>query len=290
MTAGSEILAHLCRINLPYDPSSFRDILTQASQTALGKSLIEAEAFAEANLQKCWALLLDLVEDDEKSGRIPFCGVIDRTARLLQNPCKQLINSSDKKKRRLGHLLNVRPDILLTIDILSAREYEAACCLTTSLVGAQRTHLTPTGDEGGVDFLAVIRQHSPCHVFSSIGREFRIVGQSKKYASKVQVGNMSQFIKTVENVRHRSGRVEEIIPAWFHASSGPIVGWMIAHSGFQTGALGEAKKHGIIVSDSRDLAEMISSSKRFYKTKKNVDRVSQLIPDIRKLLSEYPGG
>src|SRR5579862_8837546 len=166
--------------------------------------------------------------------------------------------------------------------------YEALCCLVLQLLGAQRYHLTPAGDEGGIDFLATVHFFSKSHIFSGLGREVKIVGQSKMYAERVPVGNVDAFITTLENVRKGSDRVRDIIPAWFHDSSGPIIGWIVGHKGFQSGAQNEAKKHGIILSTSRDLAEIISLSSRFYCDEVVLDRVVRIFSEVRILLEEFP--
>jgi hypothetical protein len=62
---------------------------------------------------------------------------------------------------------------------------------------------------------------------------------------------------------------------------------MIAHTGFQLGAKNEAKKHCIVLSDSRDLAEILSLSRRFYPSVNASNRVSRLLPDTRSLLAQY---
>lgn len=283
------MLSHLCRIDLPDTPVAFNDVLTRAAENALGKVRIEAEGFAAANTKRYWNDILELVQEDQKSGLIPFCDIVDRNALLLRNPCTPLFARTSHKPNRTGVLLRARPAVLREIDELNDREYEALACFVTRLIGAQRDHLTPKGNEGGIDFLAIMHFFSQCHVFSGFGKEVRIVGQTKKYATKVEVGTLDQFIKTVENVRHRSERVDGAIPAWFHVSSGAIVGWMVAHSGFQTGARNEAKKHGIVLSDSRDLAEMVALSRRFHPAVAAPQRAACLAPDVAALLKEFGG-
>jgi hypothetical protein len=275
-------------VQLADTPSAFVDVLTSAAETVLNKSRIDAEVFAAANANRYWSAVLELVQEDQKSGLIPFCDVVDRNNRLLRNPRVPLNATADSKLKRTGALLSARPEMLKAIDSVNDREFEALGCFAARLIGAQRDHITPAGNEGGIDFLAIIRPYSRCHVFSSLGREFRVVGQSKQYASKVQVGAVDQFIKTVENVRHRSDRVDGVIPAWFHASSGPIVGWMVAHNGFQTGGKDEAKKHGIVLSDSRDIAEIVTLSRHFSPNATSANRVSHLVPRVQALLAEFP--
>jgi hypothetical protein len=283
-----QIFSHLWRTDLPDRPVNFAEILTSAAEVVLKKSRIDAEVFAAANTGRYWADVLDQVEADRKLGLVPFCEIVKRQDRLLTNACVPFVNAHQSKLRMIGLLLRARPALLTAIDVLTDREYEALGCLVSRLLGAQRDYLTPPGDEGGIDFLATVQFYSASHLFSGIGKEIRIVGQSKKYMSKVPVSAVDQFIQTVQNVRYRSARVDRVIPPWFHASSGPIVGWMVAHSGFQTGAQDEAKKHGIILADSRDLAEIVALCRKFYCTERVLHRVTQLTLGVRKVLEEFP--
>jgi hypothetical protein len=62
---------------------------------------------------------------------------------------------------------------------------------------------------------------------------------------------------------------------------------MVAHSGFQNGAQNEAKKHGLVLSDSRDLAEIVALSRKFYPAGAVQDRVAGLNQDVEALLAKY---
>jgi hypothetical protein len=148
-------------------------------------------------------------------------------------------------------------------------------------------HLTPPGAEGGIDFIATIRLLNPSHIFSAVGREFRVVGQSKKYNTRVTVDRVDQFLRTMENVRSRSTRVANHLPAWFDVSAGPIIGWIIAHSGYQIGSADEAKKHGLILSDTLDVAESLSLSEQFYPVATPVDRGAQVAPSCNAIVTEF---
>ncbi len=283
MSAKQKILSHFFRLDFPDGPVAFADLLIEAAESALGKNRIDSEAYATSRLNEAWAALIEQVDSDERSGVSPVCNIIHRYDRLVGNIC-----ASQRFGNRAKAMLRSRPSILRAIDSITDRQYEALGCYVTEQIAASRVLLTPRGNEGGVDFLATVRLHSPTHIFSGLGREFRIIGQSKKYEQKVQVGGLELFIKTVENVRHRSDRVDRILPPWFHACSGPIVGWMISHSGFQSGAISEARKHGVILSDSRDIAETLSMSRNFLANCPWQQRAANLAPSLDDLLARFP--
>src|SRR5207247_8381220 len=96
--------------------------------------------------------------------------------------------------------------------------------------------LTPAWHEGGSDLFGLLAVYRSTHDFSGTSSPILIVGQSKKYWSPVSVDKVKEFALTLEQVRHRSPQVPIPLPTWFVLSRGPVVGWMLAHSGFQTGA------------------------------------------------------
>lgn len=177
-----------------------------------------------------------------------------------------------------------RPFVLRKIDAMTDREYEALACVACAAIGGLKTHLTPPGNEGGIDFFATLSIKTQTHVLSAAGTELRIVGQCKKYSLPVAVDKLEQFITTMQNIRHRSERVRRHIPTWFDESRGPILGWVMSHSAFQTGAADEAKNHGIILSDTLDLAELICLSDTFHAALSPPDRADQLVIECRRLI------
>ena len=123
------------------------------------------------------------------------------------------------------------------------------CCVACQASGASKICLTPKGNEGGVDFYALIevpKGHLRCTGLNSI----RVVGQSKKYTSRVPVGEIRDFTTSLEDVRSRSPGVMAHLPHWFITASCPIVGWVFGHQGFQSGARGRAQMNGLMLFDS----------------------------------------
>jgi predicted helicase len=148
------------------------------------------------------------------------------------------------------------------IDALDDREYEALGCVVSQLGGASETFLNPGRNDAGIDFFARIPSPSHCHLFGGGIHPLRIVAQCKKYKTAVQGDKVDAFITTIQKVKHRGEtKIEARIPIWFHEARGPIVGLIISHMGFQSGARDTAKNHGIITADSMDLAEIAATSK-----------------------------
>lgn len=219
-----------------------------------------------------------------RRGIEPFFLPLPSNSYALSDACHPLIASSCADDQLKGSMALARPFLLKEIDKLTDREYEAMACLACQILEATNFELTPPGNEGGIDFFAVLPVTTRSHIFSAPGKEIRIVGQCKKYKSPVQSGSVSEFVQTVQNVRYRSPRVLKHLPSWFQDANGPIIGWEISHSGFQSGASDEAKAHGIIVSDTLDIAELFALSKNFHISESPVERAEKLGPCCRALL------
>lgn len=270
------------------DPGSsnvdFRSLLSSLAIGCLAKSALDADTFAQANLTKYWNWLLRDIDAQKARGLLPYYETAGNNTRVLTCACSRLCSSNDAGDRRAGELGLARPHLLRQIDQLTDREYEALACIACDALGAARHHLTPPGNEGGIDFVASLRMTSRSHLFAAPGREIRIVGQCKKYATPVAVDRLDQFIETMHNVRYRSERVRPHLPAWFESGRGPIVGWIISHSGYQSGAADEAQKHGIILSDSLDIAEVLALSELFHANATPAVRATALLPSCQALL------
>ncbi len=284
MSDKQDLLSALHRTELGPGNVDFRQLLSSLAESVLGKSRIDADAFADANLRKYWNWLSKEVDDHATRGVTPFFSLATGGGYAISSTCHAWMSSSDSQVQARGTLALSRPNVLRQIDAMTDREYEALACVACSAIGSRMTLLTPPGNEGGIDFFATLSVKTRTHVLSANGAEVRIVGQCKKYASPVAVDKLEQFILTMQNVRHRSERVRRHIPAWFEESRGPIFGWIMSHSGFQTGAADEAKNHGIVMSDTLDLAELVCLSETFHPTLSPSDRADRLVHACRNLL------
>jgi len=264
MSDKRRLLAALLRMEFDAGNIDFRQTLSELAENVLEIDRAGADAYAEANLKKYWSWLAEERDAHVRRGLTPFLKVVSPSGYAVTPVCHAMLQSEDPLEKRRGLFAAARPAVLRQIDSLSAREYEALACVTCAAIGGSKTSLTPRGDEGNIDFFATLSIESGTHVLSGIGAEMRIVGQCKKYESPVAVDKVEQFVATMQNVRHRSERVRRHIPEWFNQSRGPIVGWIMAHSGFQSGAADEAKNHGILLSDTLDIAELVAHSKAFH--------------------------
>ena len=266
------------------DVLPLKEVLQRGAHVVLGKDALAAEAYAESNLNAFWNYLLKEQESDNQRGVSRAFEILDPMARTLRW-CPLPSPSPSMKARRTARLRH-RPAMLSMIDTLNDREYEALACVSLRLVGAIETHLTPPGNEGGVDFFALLPSPGRCHLFSGGHHPLRIVGQSKKYGSALEAGEFKEFLTTMEEVKHGGQpKTEKIVPSWFRAVYGPIIGLVIAHSGFQSGATTRARQHGILTAESLDMAEIVALSKGIPEHLAGVDRAAECKARIQTLVA-----
>ena len=239
----------------------FDTLLYDAVTLSLGKSPMDAEAYLQRNRGRLWSELLKNLDFDVRAGRQASFDVADRYGRKLQWLPANAASLGHVKDKQFRIRQRARPFMLQLIDSLDERQYEALGCVVSELVGATNVLLTPVGNERGIDFLATLQIPGKCHVFGGIQRLFRVVGQAKKYESRVEYKEVQRLNSTIDEIKHRSPDVQKFMPSWFQAASGPIVGWLIAQRGVQSGSIAYAQHHGITVSDSIDLAEIAALSR-----------------------------
>lgn len=279
-----QILSSLMRREGVDGNVDFRTALSQHAAIVGDIPAVDADRFADENLTRYWNWFLKEMDVLSSRGIAPYFEKLPGNIKAFAHFSHQLGRSADPVDIERGRLLAARPLFLKAIDDLTDRQYEALACVTCEAIGAINTHLTPAGNEGGIDFVATLRLGAATHLFSSAGTEFRVIGQCKKYTAPVSVDRMEQFLQTMNNVRYRSERVRQHLPVWFEEAGGPIFGWVISHSGFQSGAMNEAKKHGVLISDTVDIAELISQAHSFFNADPPAVRAQQIPVQCQRLL------
>lgn len=149
------------------------------------------------------------------------------------------------------------------IDGLDERDYEFLGALLMRRLGAQRIHVTPRGNEFGIDFLALVPAFSRSRLFVSGAQGLRIVGQAKYYSSAVPREKIQAFNDTMTNIRNNKGEMIDLIPAWFRSHRSPVLGLFVAHSGYQEGARICAGQNGYILFDTRCASEVLACTSDF---------------------------
>lgn len=251
----------------------FEEILKKAILRTLTDDTVKAETMAANKVNRLWNSYKKQYEEDVSNGIVPLFSIV---------------NNYEKKVRWIGENLDtdsrreyykIRPELYKFFDKLKDREYEVMSCVICDLLGADKISLTAPGNEGGVDFFARISFPQKAHFLFGTKGPIRIVGQCKKYANRDNVGHMKEFVTTMNNVYNKSYRAGEILPDWFKLEKGDIIGWHIANSGHQTEALDVAKNYGILVSDTKQLIEIICNSKIIRREKEPVKFLRSLMKE-----------
>jgi len=241
-----------------------------------------AESFITGDIETIWNYVLKKHDQLLQRNSKPFIKIKDPYSRKISS----YPEVDDYQNNYSTQLIKARPNILRKIDLMNSREYEALTCVACKLLGADKILLTKSGNEGGIDFIATISFSVKSHYFFGINGPIRIIGQSKKYNSKAQDNSIKEFITTLNDVYSLTPKMNTIVPNWFRSAKGIIIGWFITHSGFQSGAISRSNNHGFILSDTLDLAEIISSSKKFFPYKSHQERADSLEKIVKDILQK----
>lgn len=261
---------------------TFDSIMEDIGSKIFNKKGIDLTSFVQNTSKRHWNNTLKLIYEDEKRSIVPVFKIIDSKTKLLSYN-NSLSNGFKAKLNR------DRVDFLNFIDNINDREYEALCCVVLKSLGANNIMLTPPGNEGGIDFIATIKFSSTAHFLFGINGPIKIIGQSKFYGQKVSVKDIKEFDSTISDVQRLSPKVSQVLPDWFKKEKGPIIGWFIAHSSFQSGANDRSKNFGFINSDSRDIVEVLSKSKKLLPYHATAERIQKMRDEINDFLknNEY---
>lgn len=277
-----KIYTFFTRYSFPATDFSFDVILTEAIERCLFKTDVERDIYFEANVKRIWNYVKKTqYELCKEKSILPLFSIQQESTRIIRcyvNDCFQ--KTLDKKY----YFLKSRPNILNEIDLLSHREYEALSILLCENLSANNTLLTPRGNEGGIDFIATIKFSETSHFLFGVNGPIRIIGQCKKYNTAVQVDKVKEFNSTIGDVHRLYPKVKNVLPLWFLQSKGPIIGWIISHSGFQQGAKNRAKDFGLILSDTLEIGEVFSSSKKFFQNMPYDMRHKQIKKGVQDIL------
>lgn len=264
MSERKNIFKYLTRTEIGNGNVSFDDILLSAIEIALDKKGADRDNYFDANVKRMWNFILKQQEEEFNQKNIePIFSIVNSTTRTIKCHLTESFTTTTQPK---FSFLKSRPLILNEIDLITAREYEALSILVCKLLDANNFLLTPAGNEAGIDFVATMKFSNDAHYLFGVNGPVRIIGQCKKYSSAVQVDKVKEFNSTLNDVYHLTPKMRTVLPSWFSQSKGIIIGWIISHSGFQQGAKDRAKDFGIVISETRDLAELISASDKFYPT------------------------
>lgn len=251
----------------------FEEILKKAILRTLTDDTVKAETMAANKVNRLWNSYKKQYEEDVSNGIVPLFSIVNNYEKKVRWIGKNL----DTDLRR--EYYKIRPELYKFFDKLNDREYEVMSCVICDLLGADKISLTAPGNEGGVDFFARISFPQKAHFLFGTKGPIRIVGQCKKYANRDNVGHMKEFVTTMNNVYNKSYRAGKILPDWFKLEKGDIIGWHIANSRHQTGALDVAKNYGILVSDTKQLIEIICNSKIIRREKEPVKFLRSLMKE-----------
>lgn len=235
---------------------SFTEFVSSFAIEELGKDASEANIYAAGRSRRLWNYILKNNEILEKQDLDIVFHPLDDMAMLFSSPIKY--NAQSRKKLKLKY----RWKILSWLFEMDWRDYEYIGAFCLYLHGGENVFITSHGDEGGIDFGGIVNYFGPSQSLHSNGQKLRVIGQSKKFNGAANVNKVREMNDVMASVRKLSPKQTKQIPSEFRVTSGPLICWMAAHSGFQSGASSLARENGIITCDSVSIAEEILRSKQ----------------------------
>lgn len=233
----------------------FEEILKKCILDEITQDPSAAELIAINKANRLWNKYRKEYKDDIENGVVPLFSIVNENEKIVQ----WIGDTAEFGLKK--EYFKVRPDLYDFMDQLDDREYEKMACVICEFLGADKILLTNPGNEGGIDFLARIPFSKKSHFLFGVKGPIRVVGQCKKYTKKDNIGHMKEFVQTLGNVYNRSYRAGQILPDWFQLEKGDIIGWHIANMGHQSGAKDMAKNYGILLSDTKQIIDIICRTK-----------------------------
>ena len=262
---------------------SCRSLLDWAVRGCFKMDAVEAAAYTEATLFSFWNHVIKVTEGHAKRGISPSFSVQSSETRTFH--CYPVPNEERGSLRRNAARAQERPAFLRMIDRMTDRQYEAMSCVLLEALGATKIDLTRPGCDGGIDVFGLIERAYASHLFGGAHHPIRFVVQAKMYKTAMPADRMKEFLQTLSELWHGGQlKTDAIVPNWFRAARGPIIGLVVSHNGFQAGADSRARSHGILTADSVDVAEVIALKGTLY-SKKGTDKVDACLKRINQLLS-----
>lgn len=219
----------------------------------------DAERAANSRKRRLWTEFAKADDELSKRGCVRIFEGIDERSLIFRSPSLPF----DAKGSTTRFLYEDRHLVIRWLDNLGNRKFEFLGAALTWFLGARKFEVTAGGNDGGVDFYALVPNWGKTSVIHSPQKYFKVVGQSKYYNGPVGVDPTKLLIKTVEDIRSYTVEMAPRLPTWFVESKGPVVGMIVAPHGFQSGAITKANFNGIMLADNIDVAEAIISSRAY---------------------------
>lgn len=278
-----QLLDWLLRQNLT-GIHSCSSLLDRACRVCLRRDAISAAAYSAANAKIFWNYVLSAMADHETRGLSSSFRIQNSETRTFN--CYPVSADESDPNRERALRACCRPSVLQMIDSLNDRQYEALACVLLELLGATKINLTRRGSEGGVDGFGLITRSNSSHLLGSIHHPIRVVLQAKMLTRPMSPDKMKEFVHTLAEVKHGGQqKTEAVVPSWFRASRGAIIGLVVSHNGFQSGAESRARSQGILMADSVDVAEVIALENELFVS--SIDaKIHAISQRISELISE----
>lgn len=155
-----------------------------------------------------------------------------------------------------------RAEVLAALQKLTGRQFEYLCAalLVEYGVDERLVLVTPGGDEGGVDFVALLDPPARGPLNRVHRTPFRIVGQAKRYKGEVDHDKVQAFCSRVDSCRKGYGKALEKLPEWFTTRKEPILGLLMTTGTTGPSAQRVAREHVVLLFEGQQVADDLRRS------------------------------
>lgn len=261
MSRTSTLLGHILRADWTEERIRLEDAIAEVVSSREGKSRLAGEDDGRRYARRVWRAMFREHGACNRDPLRPMFEALDEV-RLEVRPGWLPQPEVGTSTRRKDARRRARGQALSWIDGLTDDDFEKVGAYLCDASGAPRVLKTRGVGDWGIDFVGIVPAYGHTHIFPSLPSQVRIVGQSKKWATRIPRAKIQEFVTTLTDVRHKRGEVAAALPNWFLASEGPIVGCVVSQRGFQSGARSVASDHGIILADEIDIAEVLVLDRR----------------------------
>lgn len=153
------------------------------------------------------------------------------------------------------------------VSSMELTEFQELCLRILELNGLQSIEVIGGTTEGGIIFCGLLRMDKFSSGALLKGLQIRVIGQIKHHikSTKVGVTEIRSLSRICSSIRNGVGYSGGPLPSWFTALKYPTLPMFITNTTFTSSAHTIAEQDGILIRNSKQIAEDLSYPPKFLK-------------------------